>query len=376
MSESPYSDQLLEWAAMTRAELCWRGGAWCLDHGEIEYFVRQDAGMWTLTRSERGQAEKFEMAAPDMADIERQLTLRFGGSIRSRRDFPMIWSSSKPSLANPEFRVVQAGDARLALVAADGSVRAVFRGTMDYAPDLPEFSWVADVPLDDLRASFLDPDGMPLFPELWIGPEGGQPPWMPRPGVEQTWVPAEGEVLLDESALSDGTVAWAGLAGFHLVAVDGGFALVTAKWEDRYFFREGSGAWTMTNGSKRGGEVFQASAPDLVDVERWLTVRLGRQVRSDQAVRQIREAIGADLARPGFSLPVLEPGKTGVVGPDGGLRALLGGGTDFPPAWFTWVVDIPLGELRASYLDPKGLPLFPGLWIGPQDRVPPPHLSH
>ncbi len=51
-----------------------------------------------------------------------------------------------------------------------GKVRAIFPGFHAVA-----FSWVADEPLQKIRDSYLDENGMPLFPNGWIGPLSSQP---------------------------------------------------------------------------------------------------------------------------------------------------------------------------------------------------------
>jgi len=372
MNESPYSDGLVEWAKRAEYDLTRADGAWLFASpgGELRDYLRKLDGLWTLTHAERGGWEHFTMAAAEMADVERYLTVDYGDAIRSGRRLPMIWTAFEIEMVCPGYQITVPEKGKLALSKADGGVRIICAGGRNSAMRAVEFSWVADVSMDELRASYLDPDGLPLFPGLWIGPEGGQPPWMPKPGVEQTWVPPEGETLLDESPFSAETIQWAGLAGFHLVAIDGGCALVTKNWSERHCLRRGRDRWTLTWANMDLDEFLEVSAPDLLDVERCVTVRLGAVIRKARRWGDIDRASKADMVRPGFQVPILAPGETGLIAPEGDLRAVFGGGTRFPPAWFTWIADAPLDQLRASYLDPGGLPLFPELWIGPEGRKP------
>jgi len=175
--DSPYSDDLIEWATAANPDMGVRqeqDGAWRLSSWEMADVLRHEPGMWTLTHSDMGMPERLLMSAPDLTDVERYLTIRFGTSVRRLRKLAFLYGAADPSMLSPQCRVVESSD-QLELHDSAGRLRGVFPGPLELGHPLIEFSWVLDATLDDLRASFLDRMGATLFGSLWIGPSGLYP---------------------------------------------------------------------------------------------------------------------------------------------------------------------------------------------------------
>ena len=172
MTDCPYSKDLLGWAAMARCDRLSTGGdAWILDDGEMGYWLRFADRAFTLTETNRWGPEEFVMQAADLTDVERWLTALFGSSIRSYSNFRRISGAGViPEGVNPAYRLQEVDIVKVALVnTSDGQVRVIMGGGLGTsAGDVTKFSWIADASLEDLRASYLDPDGLPLFPGLEI----------------------------------------------------------------------------------------------------------------------------------------------------------------------------------------------------------------
>ena len=175
MNDSPYSDTLIEWAAMAGLSLSFYDGIWVLADlgGEIRYYLHS-TDVHTLTQAERGDPESFLVSAVNITDIERYLMNSWESTIRYRRSLPYISSDPLPLQAcdiAPGYSLREVEPGKAAIVSSDGTVRVIIRGDTTSTAFIPVwFSYILDASLKDLRASFLDPDGLPLFPGCKIGP--------------------------------------------------------------------------------------------------------------------------------------------------------------------------------------------------------------
>jgi len=173
--DSPYSDALLEWAGMAHYALRLDGGIWALETpgGGHRYYLRS-TDVHTLTRVERADPESFLISAADMADIEKFLVKSWGNSIRNAKSLPDIRSNPLPLRASdiaPGYCLRDAGLGKVAIASSNGTVRVTMIGGMTSSAFIPVwFSWILDASLEELCASYLDPDGLPLFPGCTIGP--------------------------------------------------------------------------------------------------------------------------------------------------------------------------------------------------------------
>ena len=177
MSPPPFTGEFVEWIALNHYRIVVRGDAWVLtDFSDVDFYIRRASDVFVLTKTERGGHERFVMSASNAADVERVLTMSFGFSIRCEMGLPFIFLKGRPGLvsvadAAPGFRLEAESGDRVAVVTETREVRARVYGDLGLNSDeAVKFSWIADARLEDLRRSYLDPGGLPLFPGCSIGP--------------------------------------------------------------------------------------------------------------------------------------------------------------------------------------------------------------
>jgi hypothetical protein len=167
MMESPFSPEFVDWAQLASYTLKLEHDAWVLDDSDgVREYVRYTDGFWILTNQSRNDPESFLMQAAEAVDIERFLTSEYGAYIRLRRRLRMIDGTGvTPEGMSPRYGLVAVAWAKVAVIDERGETRAILLGNMKTsAYNANEFSWIADASLEDLRASYLDPGGLPLFP--------------------------------------------------------------------------------------------------------------------------------------------------------------------------------------------------------------------
>jgi len=175
MNNIPFTQTFSDWASLAGYQLIAKNNE-CLvtDFGETSYDIRSSDGMYSLTSRQRS-VEQFLMSSIDVVDSERFLTALLGDDIRACRHLPRISYAAQLTDICPDCQIVDEGENRLILVDGLGQNRAIFRSPIDIADDVIWFSWILDAPLENLRASYLNPNGRPLFPECRIGPKSGVP---------------------------------------------------------------------------------------------------------------------------------------------------------------------------------------------------------
>jgi len=162
---------------------------------------------------------------------------------------------------------------------------------------------------------------------------------------------------------------WVSLIGYKILAKDDAW-VITDYGETTYYVDFVKIGYVASVTQRGGAKQFLINASSI-DVERFLTDIFGSDIRSVLSLPDIRSVplpLQAGNIAPGYSLRAVSPGKVALVSTTGILRATIHGSTTssaFIPVWFSWIIDASLEELRASYLDPNGLPLFPGCRIGP-----------
>jgi len=165
MSRPPYSPEFIEYADMAGLELRYIDDVWSLETpgGEIRRYLREASGVFTVTWVERGSPEGFVMSAADIDDVDRYLMAEMGSSIRSRRRMGRIYGPRQESPLAPGWTARLDPKGRWQLFDPNGRSRATLN-----KGEAVRFSWIGDASLEDLRASYLDPDGAPLFvDERW-----------------------------------------------------------------------------------------------------------------------------------------------------------------------------------------------------------------
>jgi hypothetical protein len=166
--------QLEEWAALAGYSLTpgsdtkdgralfWSAG------GEVRHFIGiDDRGWFSVTDSDRLGPEYSVFAASSMATIEKYFFGKFGGYIRSRKKLPRVHVPFSLDEISAGFFIEARkydGSERFVLVGSDGSEAAEscgdkFSGTAE----LVELSVYLPATADQIIASYLSPDGKPLF---------------------------------------------------------------------------------------------------------------------------------------------------------------------------------------------------------------------
>ena len=130
--------------------------------GEIRYTSRRDGDVITLSRAERAEDDAPVMRSTDPLDIDRYLTAQLGVAVRSRRGLPRLSFPYEPRDTAQGLRFEALPDGWATLVRADGTrIPAEFRDTSMHPA--VRFSLYADADVSEVRRSFADPSGAPLF---------------------------------------------------------------------------------------------------------------------------------------------------------------------------------------------------------------------
>jgi hypothetical protein len=132
--------------------------------GEVRDFINFTDGWFVITSSDRMGPESYAFGANSMTVIELYLYAMVGGSVRSGQKLPPIRTPFKRDELRPGYVIGTtdfAGRERHTLIDATGDTVA-----MAGVGDLVELSHFLDTTVDVIKASFLAPDGKPLF-VLW-----------------------------------------------------------------------------------------------------------------------------------------------------------------------------------------------------------------
>jgi hypothetical protein len=169
--ESLYSPQFIEFVALAGDDIFATDGAWVVANnaGETRHYARRTEKGVILTEAYRGSAESFVMSSGNVLDIERYMTDVCGHRIRQARHLAPIAYATDPEDISGAVTVTNQPEKRVLLASDRPDHHVKFRGIIDYASDAIWFSWIANAPLEQLRDSYLNPDGLPLFPDLKIG---------------------------------------------------------------------------------------------------------------------------------------------------------------------------------------------------------------
>lgn len=165
----PISRELVAWAAIGSFDFDpedQSGAAvFSSDPGaEIRMYVRQGHDGYVLTWAERRSAEQFELSAPALETIERYLLGQFGSNFRSLNGLPRLRIPTKPATIANGFGLSGIDDrGRCALINQRSDVVAVAGGDITAYSTLVKLSHLLSSPVDEITASYRDPDGRPLF---------------------------------------------------------------------------------------------------------------------------------------------------------------------------------------------------------------------
>ena len=159
------SEEFEEWAAGAGYEVFreWESTIVATRNGgEIRYTVSRTGDTFTVLRAERAEDDIPLMRTTRAIDVERYLTAQLGIAVRSRRELPRLSFPFQPEDAAPGFRFQDIAPGWATLVRADGNpIEATFADTSMHPA--VRFSFYADADPADVRRSFTDPSGSPLF---------------------------------------------------------------------------------------------------------------------------------------------------------------------------------------------------------------------
>ncbi len=160
------SAEFIGWAEQAGRTLAFHDEAWFLTDsvGELYDIIRWADDRFVLARVDRNSEPAFMMSAADITDIEKHLTCHYGADIRLANNHPFIYYAWERHGIKPGWKV-HSFPSQWILFNPDGHFQAVFAGKLAI-----RYSWIADLPIGDIRDSYLDRDGLPLFPHHWIGP--------------------------------------------------------------------------------------------------------------------------------------------------------------------------------------------------------------
>lgn len=170
------SPRLAEWATLAgytltppqtddARALFWSAG------GETRMYVGTSGDGWyTIHDSYRMGPEKFKFAARSIETIEKYLTGIFGEYIRSLRNLPDVHMPGTTEELAGGFTIGRrffAQAERFALIDSNGAAVAVTSGgKLISTIELVTLSLYLTVTIEELVASFLDPNGEPLFARI------------------------------------------------------------------------------------------------------------------------------------------------------------------------------------------------------------------
>lgn len=169
MTAPMVSPQLIAWAATAHYAFTPQdhsGAAlfWTDPGGETRLYLRRVADDYVLTQADRASEEHFQLSSPQMDTMERYLYSEFGWDVRLYKQLPRLKTPSKATEIANGYRIDDPDpDGFRVLYDSKGNRVATARGRVDGLSTLVELSHLVSSPLEDIIASYQDPDGRPLF---------------------------------------------------------------------------------------------------------------------------------------------------------------------------------------------------------------------
>ncbi|WP_345800714.1 Imm61 family immunity protein [Microbacterium sp. AZCO] len=130
--------------------------------GEIRYEVTVAGEVVTVTRAERAEDPAPQLRSTDVLDAERYLTAQLGIDLRSRRELPRLSFPYEPEDAAPGFHFEKLDGGWATLLRSSGEIIPAALKDTSMNP-VVRFSYYVDASTEEIRRSFADPSGAPLF---------------------------------------------------------------------------------------------------------------------------------------------------------------------------------------------------------------------
>lgn len=174
---------------------------------------------------------------------------------------------------------------------------------------------------------------------------------------------------IDLSVLSAGFPQWAAVGRFAvLVGPDFVEVADSPGGEIRFYIREREhGVYSLSRAERSEEEVAILWSPDRLDVERYLTMEVGDQLREVRGLGMLDRPWSDDEVANGYRIERISESAFALRDREGALlpSRFAPWGTPKPIVAFSTVATAEVTGLRSSFLDPEGKPLF-GLWRGPR----------
>ena len=131
--------------------------------GEIRFLYRVDrAGVFSVARAERAESERPVLWSNASLVPERYLTAEIGDEVRSKLGLPQIVLPLDDDSVPPSIRIIPGSAHVLELVGTLDGTLGQF-SERGYPEPIVQYSHYANASLSELRASFLDSNGAPVF---------------------------------------------------------------------------------------------------------------------------------------------------------------------------------------------------------------------
>jgi hypothetical protein len=162
--------------------------------------------------------------------------------------------------------------------------------------------------------------------------------------------------------MGKGLAEWLRPAGYSCLEVSNDEVVVAnLGWEVRWYIRQREADVTVSSAERAGSEVLIMAAHDLLDVERYLTFRLGSSTRpSAFRQHQIDVPWQLDEVAEGFAVRATDDADLRAVVLESGRERARFRDISYPvdAGAFTHYANSSVADLRASLRDQSGEPLF------------------
>lgn len=129
----------------------------------MSYVVSDVDGVFRVGISEKHEEPREYCAGSDLVAVQRQLVAEVGSTYRSFQRMQRIALPWREDEVKDGYTVIPVDDYGFTLERSDGS-RVPFAARSDSSSAIVRYSHVADLPIGDLVASYMDPSAYPLFP--------------------------------------------------------------------------------------------------------------------------------------------------------------------------------------------------------------------
>ncbi|GAA3638890.1 necrotizing toxin immunity factor IFT [Microbacterium awajiense] len=165
------------------------------------------------------------------------------------------------------------------------------------------------------------------------------------------------------SVLSDAFEAWAGRAGYAVTREDDATTVATEPGgEIRYTVRRFDDEFHLSRAERAEPPQPEMVSTQPADIERYLTVQLGIDLRAEADLPRLRLPFAIDRCAPGFVFAALDGGWATLLCEDRGpIAARFRDWSMHPAVRFSYYAEAELEDLRSSLVAESGAPVFAGM---------------